>query len=141
MENKSSISVGGTIILLALFAQNLIFGQGYISSRSSHPVSHFKKALKYKKEYGRLSAWNERKSREGGEILLSWYWKYTPLYEKGIKETQNKPMETTSLSYIFSQKGSNVVLSLRSRHIRHSSLPNCIKVNKLNLITKHHINR
>ena len=28
-----------------------------------------------------------------------WSWKYTPLYEKGIKENQNKPMETTDITF------------------------------------------
>ena len=71
METESNISLGGTKILLALFAQNLMFGQRYILSRSCDPVSHFKKALKYKK--------------------VSFFYiprKYTPLYEKGIKENQ-----------------------------------------------------
>ena len=30
--------------------------------------------------------------------------KYTPLYEKGIKETQNKPMETTNNLINFKKK-------------------------------------
>ena len=47
METETSISSGGTIILLALFVQNLIFEQRYILSSSSNPVSHFKKAQKY----------------------------------------------------------------------------------------------
>ena len=49
MEKESSISLGGTIILPALFAQNLMFKQKYILSWSSDPVSHFKKVLKYQK--------------------------------------------------------------------------------------------
>ena len=28
------------------------------------------------------------------------YWKYTPLYEKGIKESENKSMETTQIQYV-----------------------------------------
>ena len=32
MEIESNISLGGTLILLALFVQNLIFGQGYKKS-------------------------------------------------------------------------------------------------------------
>ena len=36
MENESSISWGGTKILLALFAQNLMFGEEYILSPSSN---------------------------------------------------------------------------------------------------------
>ena len=47
MEKESNISLGGTIILLALFGQNLIFMQRYILSWSSDLVIHFKKALKY----------------------------------------------------------------------------------------------
>ena len=43
MEKESSISLGGTIILLALFAQNYIFKQIYILSRSSAQLSHFNK--------------------------------------------------------------------------------------------------
>ena len=35
MEKESNIWLGETIILLALFVQNLIFGQRYILSRSS----------------------------------------------------------------------------------------------------------
>ena len=39
---ESLISLGGTIILLALFVQKYFFGQKYILSRSSDPVSsHF----------------------------------------------------------------------------------------------------
>ena len=49
-----------------------------------------------------LNAWNGRKSGEGGGDGRLWFLlyrrKYTPLYEKDIKETQNKPMETTSLA-------------------------------------------
>ena len=41
MEKKSNISLGGTIILLALFGQKYIFGQSYILSRSSDPVKKF----------------------------------------------------------------------------------------------------
>ena len=62
MEKESNISLGGTIILLALFAQSYIFGQKYILIRSSDLVSHLVKALKYKK---------------------------TLLYKKGIKQNQN----------------------------------------------------
>ena len=41
VENESGISLSGTILLLALFARNLICAQRYILSRSSNPVSHF----------------------------------------------------------------------------------------------------
>ena len=49
MEMESYISRGGDYILLALFAQKYVFGQRYILSRSFDTVSHFKKALNYKK--------------------------------------------------------------------------------------------
>ena len=39
-NGEGSISLGRTIILLALFTQNLMFGQRYILSRSSDPASH-----------------------------------------------------------------------------------------------------
>ena len=67
MEKENNISCGGTIILLALFAQNLIFGQRYILSRSSDSVSHFKKALKYKKANGDYC------KEDRGEIRTSLY--------------------------------------------------------------------
>ena len=67
MENESNISFGGTLILPALFAQNLIFWQRFILSRSSDPVSHFKKALKYKK------------------VSFFTFPGIDPMYEKGIK--------------------------------------------------------
>ena len=51
MENESNISLGGTIILLALIAQRYIFGQRYFESL---------------------------------------------VYEKGIKQNQKRPMETTA---------------------------------------------
>ena len=44
MENESSISFGGTTILLAIFAQNNIFGQIHFESILSHGQSH-KKAV------------------------------------------------------------------------------------------------
>ena len=37
MENESNISLGGTIILLALFAQKYIFGQRY---RRKHHIEY-----------------------------------------------------------------------------------------------------
>ena len=49
MEKESNISLGGTIILLTLFAQKYIFKQRYILSRSSDPVSRFTKNSKVKK--------------------------------------------------------------------------------------------
>ena len=49
MEKESNISLGRTIILLALFGQNLMFGQRYILSRSSDIVNHFNKALCFQK--------------------------------------------------------------------------------------------
>ena len=49
MENESNISLGGIIILLSLFAQKYIFGQRYILSQSSYPVSHFKTTSKVQK--------------------------------------------------------------------------------------------
>ena len=70
MEIESSTSLGGTIILLALFEQNLIFGQGYKMVRALE-----------------MEGW-------GRFCFLD----YTPLFEKGIKETQNKPIETTWLT-------------------------------------------
>ena len=45
VENEISISLGGTIFLLAIFGQNLICAQRYILSPSSKLVSHFKKPL------------------------------------------------------------------------------------------------
>ena len=42
---ESHISLGGTIILIALFEEKYIFGQIYILSQSSYPGSHFKKYL------------------------------------------------------------------------------------------------
>ena len=36
MEKESNISLGGTIILLALFAQNLIVEQRYSTVRNGH---------------------------------------------------------------------------------------------------------
>ena len=32
------------------------------------------------------------------------HWEYTPLYEKGIKKTENKSMETTAISQIINIK-------------------------------------
>ena len=58
MERESNISLGGTIILLALFAQR------YVCQR-----------------------------------------KYTPLYEKGIKQYQNKLMETTIILEVSNNNG------------------------------------
>ena len=49
VSRKGSNSLGGTIILLALFVQKYIFGQRYILSQSSDTASHFKKYTKYKK--------------------------------------------------------------------------------------------
>ena len=95
MKNESSISLGGTILLLALFAQKYMFAQIYILSRSSNTVSHFIKALKYKKEIF---------SHSQGIILSALKWKkepfqfYTPVYKKDTKENQNKSMETTNSS-------------------------------------------
>ena len=64
------ISLGGTIILLALFVQ--------------------------KKHFGQILVWVlEMPKIGGGGNKLASRW-YTPLYEKGLKETWNKSMETTT---------------------------------------------
>ena len=38
----------------------------------------------------------------GGKFIL--FCKYTPLYEKGIKKTENKSMETTVLNKTYSKQ-------------------------------------
>ena len=69
MENESNISLGGIIILLALFAQKYIFGQRYILSQSSYPVSHFKTTSKVQKVIVfTISKKNKRQIKEENTI-------------------------------------------------------------------------
>ena len=46
-------------------------------------------------EKNSLSALNVKRSGVGGGVEIYHLRKYTPLYEKGIKETENKSMKTT----------------------------------------------
>ena len=47
MEKESSNSLSRTIILLARFEQNYVFGQRYILSQSSNTASNFEKVTKF----------------------------------------------------------------------------------------------
>ena len=85
MEKESNISLGGTIILLALFAQNYILTQRYILSRSSDPVSHLKTKSKVQKvsfsHFQGIIIFKRLKMFARGNIG-------NLLYEKGINKTR-----------------------------------------------------
>ena len=72
MEKESNISLGWTIILLALFPQTTF---GKENSIMNHAV-------------GGRGKWG---GRNGVRIQ-----KYTPLYQNGIKKHKNKPIETST---------------------------------------------
>ena len=71
MEHKSNISYGGTRIYSLSLRKALTLGRDT------------------------MSAWKWVIFESTGEKHLARL-EHTPLYEKGIKKTQNKPMETTS---------------------------------------------
>ena len=41
----------------------------------------------------------KKESKENEGVGVGDSWEYTPLYEKDMKQTQNKPMETTIISF------------------------------------------
>ena len=74
MEMKSYISLGGTIILLSLLRKNINL------------------CVIYRRFSCRCRIGLDYKHTEN--VCWTKYTPYTPLYEKGIKENQNKLMET-----------------------------------------------
>ena len=80
MENESNFSLGGTIILLALFAQKY---------RGEHCFENL--CVRYERN-------KELEFRKCHFACFDFLQLdcYTPLYEKDTKQMQNRPMETTA---------------------------------------------
>ena len=140
MENKCSISLGGTIFLLGVFAKKLNLWPRIHFESILQPKQSLQKSSKVQKKFlhsqgiksrtpfHKLCVWDKRtKSTCLKEIVFPPFfplivlfkiWSLlSPLYKIGMKQIRNKPLETTVTKLFIFVKPSQILQKQSQEHL------------------------